>query len=69
MRHWTEDTDREAAEFFDGLPVKEIRRRQTLCDLQIGMAYRGNNADAVADLQAMSTALMDSMLRRTGQAI
>lgn len=69
MRHWTEDTDREAEEFFDGLTIAQIRRRQVLCDAQIVMAHGQHNDEALADLQRMSDALMGSMLRRSGRSI
>ena len=65
MKHWTGTTDIDAVAFFDGLPVKEIRHRQELCELQLQMCDRMTPLDAVADLQAMQDALMESMLRRS----
>lgn len=64
MRHWTEQTDAEAAEYFPTLSEKEIRRRQDLCQQQIQMAYEQRKADALEDLYRMEQALANEMLRR-----
>lgn len=64
-RHWIDQTDGEAAELFDSLSVAEIRRRQDLCAQQKRLAHEQRNADAMADLDRMETALTESMLRRS----
>ena len=67
MRHWTAETDIEAAELFDTLPTKEIRQRQSLCREQMGMidnCPHGQLEDAMADMQAMENALFLAMMRR-----
>lgn len=68
MRHWTAETDIEAATLFDTLTTKEIRQRQDLCHAQMRMPYlgpQGGAEDAMLDMQAMDQALMDAMMRRT----
>jgi len=64
MKHWTDETDREADVFFSTLPVKEIRRRQALCSEQIRHAWEQRNEDALADLRHMEDALTRSMAAR-----
>jgi hypothetical protein len=64
MRHWTDETDTEAEEFFATLPDREIRRRQDLCSQQIRTAHERRNEDALADLRRMEDALTRTMLRR-----
>lgn len=54
-----------AAKFYDALPEKEIRRRQSLCAQQIRRAYNEQNTEALASLQAMEQALTETMLRRS----
>lgn len=63
-RRWTEETDREADEFFATLPEKEIRRRQDLCRQQQVLAYEQRNEGASADLQRMDEALARAMMAR-----
>ena len=62
--HWDDETDAEAAEFFDTLSVPEMRKRQDLCELQLQMAWDQNNEAALADLHRMQDALFQSMMRR-----
>ncbi len=49
MIQWTDETDREAAEFYPTLSEREIRRRQDITAQQIGIAHRQGNEDALAD--------------------
>ena len=65
MRHWTDETDREADVLFRTFSVAEIRRRQDLADQQITRAFAQRNEDALADLNAMRDALSREMARRT----
>lgn len=64
MRHWTDQTDGEADEFFSTLAESEIRRRQDLCQQQIRTAHARRNDDALADLRRMEDALARSMMSR-----
>ena len=59
-------TDRQTINFFDSLTEKEIRRRQTLCEKQIALAFaqRGYNDKALANLRKMESDLTDALLRR-----
>lgn len=69
-RHWTDETDREAASFFATLSDREIRRRQDLCAEQIAMAHEQHErhgrdmTDALWDLRCMEEALTQAMLVR-----
>jgi hypothetical protein len=64
VRHWTNETDREADEFFATLSESEIRRRQDLCVQQIEVAHAQHKTDALEDLRRMEDALCRSMLAR-----
>lgn len=64
MIQWTDETDREAAEFYPTLSEREIRRRQDITAQQIGMAHRQGNEDALADLRRQEDALTREMMRR-----
>jgi hypothetical protein len=63
--HWTEETDRAAAELFKTLSTDEIRLRQGLAASQIRLAWEQKNERALADLRAMEDALTREMFRRT----
>lgn len=62
--HWTDETDVEAAIYFDTLSTTEIRRRQDLCTAQLRLAFDQRNEHATIDLQRMQNALTDAVLRR-----
>jgi len=64
MKHWTDETDKEADIFFATLSIKEIRNRQEICSEQIGMAWKQRNDDALEDLRRMEDALTRSMAMR-----
>lgn len=66
MRRWTDDTDAEAATYYRTLSTAEIRKRQTLTQEQLGMAYEKELPDAMADLRRQEDALTREMLRRSG---
>ena len=51
-------------EFFDKLSEKEIRRRQKLCEIQIGLAFEQRNTEALLRLREIEDQLMQAMLRR-----
>ena len=46
------------------LPEREIRKRQSLCDMQQRTAYEHRNEPAMRNLAVMSDALMAAMLER-----
>jgi hypothetical protein len=60
---WTDETDKQAAEFFATLTETEIRRRQDLCSQQIVTAHNSRNLNALTDLRRMEDALTREMLR------
>lgn len=64
MIEWTDETDREAAEYCPTLSEREIRRRQDITAQQIVMAHRQGNEDALADLRRQEGALAREMIRR-----
>jgi hypothetical protein len=64
VRRWTDDTDKEADQFFATLSESEVRRRQDLCRQQIRLAFEQRNEDALADLDRMRDALTRTMLTR-----
>jgi hypothetical protein len=63
--HWTDETDREAAELFKTLSTPEIRRRQDLAVQQQRAAWEQSNERALSDLRRMQDALTREMFRRT----
>jgi hypothetical protein len=64
VNHWTDETDAEAVEFFDTLPIGELRRRQSVCMDQQMRAFDRKDQRALEDLQRMETALLHAVLRR-----
>jgi hypothetical protein len=64
-RHWTDETDREAAGFFPTLSTAEIRRRQDIAAQQIRLAWEQKNERAMTDLRRLQDALTAEMFRRT----
>ena len=73
MRHWTDETDREADELYPTFTDAKIRHYQDLAEQQIARAYPRAVAgdlrmsDAIADLQRMQDALAREMGKRTGR--
>lgn len=66
MRHWTAETDAEAATLYATFTEAKIRLFQDLARQQIGMAFaqreqRPGMDDAMEDLQAMHDALSREM--------
>lgn len=64
-QHWTDDVDARAAELFQTLSEREIRRRQDLAAQQLRLAYQAKNERAMTDLRRMQDALTREMFRRT----
>jgi hypothetical protein len=64
MKHWTEDTDREADQLYRTFSYVKIRRYQDLAGQQMTRAYAQCNETALADLQAMHDALARELRRR-----
>ncbi len=64
MRHWTEETDREADALYRTFSYTKVRCYQDLASQQIAMAYSQRNSDALADLNAMNDALARELRRR-----
>jgi hypothetical protein len=67
MRHWTDETGREADALYPTFTDAKIRSYQDLARQQIAAAFAACNDDALADLQAMHDALSREMLERAGR--
>ena len=63
--NWSKTTDKKAAKLFSTMPLKELRKRQSLAEKQMIPAYKGGKTKALKDLQAMHDALTREVLRRT----
>ena len=62
--HWTDETDTQAVELFDTLPIPELHHRLELCRQQQARAFDRKNQSALEDLQRMETALIEAVLRQ-----
>lgn len=63
-QHWTEETNAEAVQFFDTLPITELHRRLELCRQQQVRAFDRKDGRALTDLQRMEQSLIDAVLRK-----
>jgi hypothetical protein len=64
IQHWTDETEAQAAEYFQTLSLAEIRRRQDLVVQQIRLAWEQKNERASVDLCRMQDALTSEVFRR-----
>lgn len=61
MTTHTQEEKEKALVFYKTLPLKDLRRRQDICNAQTKEAYRRKHIDALTDLQDTSTLLAEAV--------